>query len=34
MTDEVKPPGNYFILVDVLLGLPRVPYNLTVLSED
>jgi len=28
MTDEVQPPGNYFILADILLGLPRVLYNL------
>lgn len=28
MTDEVQPPGNYFILVDVLLGLLRVADNL------
>lgn len=28
MTDEVQPPGNYFILADVLSGLPRVLYKL------
>lgn len=28
ITDEVQPPGYYFILADVLLGLPRVLYNL------